>query len=258
MGHMTSPALYHHTLRVTDNGDISLRMQKAGVVWKSELWDGRCYDKIAHFCAHSLPTPSVEAFAEAFGLRLFHEVKENMAKALSVGDRRENLEKTVLALSKLDLGQPWPGQKECPYGIYGILDALGLSTRWDGRGESRCDYQGTLGNVLHLTWRRFFVWGECANCTARFVTDAGLYTKDGKGEQIRGATMYRFPGLGYVNTHPNGICLLVNDKGRIVGRAIWATPACACKALETVRLQMPSLPKPRPRSQFCERLGWAS
>lgn len=257
MGHMTSPPRYHDTLRIAASGDILLRMQKAGIVWKSQHWDGH-YEKIAHFCARNLPTPTVDAFAEAFGSRLFHETKENIMRALSIGDRREKLEQSVLALSKIALGEPWPGRDQSPYDISGVMDALGLFNRWDGRGESRFDYQGTRGNVLHLTWRRFFVWVECAACHARSVTDAGLYIKNGDGEQICGATMYRFPGLGYSGTHRDGICLLVDNTGRIVGRAVWATPACACEELGTVRLRMPALPKPRPRSEFCERLGWAS
>lgn len=255
MGHLTSPPKYHDAFRIEENSDILLTMQKAGTVWKSELWEGY-YDQVAHFCAHSLATPSVEGFAEAFGSRLLFESRENMMRALSVGDRRQKLTQTVLALSKVSPGQPWPG--DSPYDLFGILDALGITTRWPGRAESRLEYQGTRGNVLHLTWRCFFVWVQCAACGTRSVTDAGIFIENDHRGQLHGATMYRFPRLGYVETHPDGICLLVDGKGKIVGRAIWATPACACEELETVRLRMPALPKPRPRAEFWERLGWTS
>ncbi|WYZ39670.1 hypothetical protein EsH8_IV_000011 [Colletotrichum jinshuiense] len=254
MGQMTSPPENHDALSFEDNGDVFIKMQKAGTVWKSEQWSGN-YDQVAHFCAYNLATPSVEGFAEAFGSRLFYESKENMLEALSVGDRREKLEQTVLALSKVAPGQPWPPGS--PYHIFDIIEALGITTCWPGRTQSRFDYQGTQGNVLHLTWRRYFVWVKCAACGARSVTDAGLFINNDQ-EKVHDAAMYRFPGLGYQGTNPGGICLLVDRKGKIVGRAIWATPACACEELETVRLQMPALPKPRPRSEFCEQLGWTS
>lgn len=255
MGHMTSPPKYHDAFRIADNGDILLTMQKAGTVWKSELWVG-FYDQTAHFCAYSLATPSVEGFAEAFGSRLLFESKENMMRALSIDDCRQKLEQTILTLSKVSPGQPWP--EDSPYDLFGILDALGITTRWPGRPQSRWDYQGTRGNVLHLAWRRFFIWVQCAACGTRSVTNAGLFIENDHLRQVQGVTMYRFPRLGYAETHPNGICLLVDKRGTIVGRAIWATPACACEERETVRLRMPVLPKPRPRSEFCERLGWTS
>ncbi|KAF3800686.1 hypothetical protein GCG54_00003585 [Colletotrichum gloeosporioides] len=254
LGHMTSQPEHHNALRVADNGDVLIKMQRAGNVYQSELWDGR-YDHLAHFCAYNLATPNVDSFAEAFGSRLLFESEENMMEALSTGDRRQKLEQTILALSKVPLGQPWP--QESPYDIFDIIDALGILDTWAEREESRYDFQGRHGNILHLTWRRFRVWVKCAACGAASVNDAGLFIENDRA-QVHGMTMYRFPGLGYFHTNPGGICLLVDEEGRIVGRAVWATPACPCEEMEIVRLQMPALPMPRPRSEFCEWLGWTS
>lgn len=251
---MTSPPEHHDALRIADNGDVLIKMQRAGSVYQSELWDGN-YDHLAHFCAYNLVTPNVDDFAEAFGARLLFESKKNMMQALSTGDRRQRLEQTILALSEVPLGQPWP--QESPYDIFDILDALGILSTWPEREESRYDFQGRHGNILHLTWRRFRVWVKCAACGAASVNDAGLFIENDR-EQVHSMTMYRFPGLGYFHTNPGGICLLVDEQRRIVGRTVWATPACPCEEMEIVRLQMPTLPRPRPRSEFCELLGWTS
>lgn len=251
---MTSPPEHHDTLRIADNGDVLVTMQRAGIVYQSEGWNG-CYEDLAHFCAHNLATPNVDAFAEAFGSRLMFESKKNMMQALSTGDRRQKLEQTILALSGVPLGQPWP--EESPYDIFDIFEVLGVRDIWAEREESRYDFGDMHGNILHLTWRRLRVWVKCTACGAASVNDVGLFIEN-DCEQVHGMTMYRFPGLGYFHTHPGGICLLVDEEGCIVGRAVWATPACPCEEMEIVRLQMPNLPRPRPRSEFCEWLGWSS
>ncbi|KAL3292687.1 Nicotinate-nucleotide diphosphorylase [Colletotrichum asianum] len=185
LGHITSPPEYHDALRIADNGDVLIKMQRARSVYQSELWDGN-FDHLAHFCAHNLVTPNVDDFAEAFGARLFFESKENMMQALSTGDRRQKLEQTILALSEVPLGQPWP--QESPYDIFDILDALGILGTWPEREESRYDFQGRHGNILHLTWRRFRVWVKCAACGAASVNDAGLFIEN-DCEQVHGMTI---------------------------------------------------------------------
>lgn len=48
----------------------------------------------------------------------------------------------------------------------------------------------------------------------------------------------------------------MDGKGKIIMWAILAKPACACEELDTVRLQVFSLSKPRHRSEFFKQVGW--
>ncbi|KAL8359264.1 hypothetical protein RB601_007956 [Gaeumannomyces tritici] len=139
------------------------------------------------------------------------------------------------------------------YTFWGAMHALGLDE------TAQADYQVTYANVLHLTWRRYYAWATCQSCGASSMVNAGLYVKE---EDALGATMHRIPGLGFERSLEDGVCLLLGPDGgdgagrRVVGRAVWATPACACQGLdELVAVRLPRLPRPKPRELFLRALG---
>jgi hypothetical protein len=43
--------------------------------------------------------------------------------------------------------------------------------------------------------------------------------------------IYRIPGLGFENSYPNGVGVLLSGK-RIVGRMFYGTPSCSCKPMD--------------------------
>ncbi|KAI7771481.1 hypothetical protein LZL87_010921 [Fusarium oxysporum] len=56
--------------------------------------------------------------------------------------------------------------------------------------------------------------------------------------ELLNARAYRIPGLKYLCSEKDGLAILVQED-RIVGRMIWATPACACRNTGTVTLRIP-------------------
>lgn len=70
---------------------------------------------------------------------------------------------------------------------------------------------------------------RCQYCRKTFFSRPDL-----RPEAAVGAKLYRIPGLSYTMTSAKGVGILVNEKGRIVGRSRCAIPLCDCKQSETV------------------------
>ncbi|KAL8308238.1 hypothetical protein RB593_006520 [Gaeumannomyces tritici] len=250
IGSITAPPRYHAetTTRQDDNGlgRVTLRLQQAGTVSKRVKWHEYPREDLMRDSARNLASPSVEGFLDAYGSRQFFIPRATLLQRLfQHQDGYQKLERTVEALSRTDAGQPWPGGE-----VYSFRDVFGTLDI-----KKRLDYHITLGNILHLTWRRYCILATCHNCGTKAVVNAALY---GRVEDALGATMHRIPGLGFSQTMDDGVCLLLSadGSGRIIGRAIWATPACACAGLdEMVTVQLPRLPLPQPREGFLRALG---
>ncbi len=101
------------------------------------------------------------------------------------------------------------------------------------------------GGTLHSGYadRENLVTVLCPTCRQLQVFRASMYRSP---SHVRGASMYRIPGLDYRFSHKDGIAIMVKE-GVIVGRLLWATPACPCIDLVSVKLEMPVLPAPNPR-----------
>lgn len=271
-------------------GRVRLRLQRAGTVSKLVLFHTLAWEEIIHESARNLAEPSVEAFLDAYGSRHFFQPREKLLQSLSQhSGGYERLQRTVAALAKREPGQPWPDGRDegrcekrqghetnhCSeedidggsdegssdntdtdiYSFWGVMTALGLDE------TAQTDYQVTYANVLHLTWRRYYAWATCPACGTRSMVNAGLYVTE---KDALGATMHRIPGLGFERSLKDGVCVLLspgdnNDDGagrRVIGRAVWATPACACEGLdELVTVRLPRLPLPKPREEFLRELG---
>lgn len=101
------------------------------------------------------------------------------------------------------------------------------------------------GGTIHLGWSGGFIGATCEVCHETFLYRAA-FCKSSPSE-IRGAVAYRVPGLSYWFASRDGVGLLVADGRLIVGRLIWATPACDCvptvvgggDGAEIVRVEMP-------------------
>ncbi|KAL8369918.1 hypothetical protein RB595_000329 [Gaeumannomyces hyphopodioides] len=292
LGPMTAPPRYHAETTVEQDegnlreGRVTMRLQRAGVVSRLILFHKLAMEEMMHEIARSLAEPSVEAFLDAYGSRHYFQPQEKLLQSLSRhpgGYKR--LERTVAALAEMEPGQPWPGEGGCGcekcqgeasqseetsskgsggdkdnedkddrfYTFWGAMHALGLDE------TAQADYQITYANVLHLTWRRYYAWATCQSCGTASMVNAGLYVGE---EDALGATMHRIPGLGFERSLEDGICLLLGPDGddgagrRVVGRAVWATPACTCEGLdELVAVRLPRLPRPKPRELFLRALG---
>lgn len=123
-----------------------------------------------------------------------------------------------------------------------LADLLCLTQRNPARPEATpaLTFLRLHGGTIHLGWFGGLVGVTCRQCNESFLYRAAFYKP---AAEIRGCVAYRIPGLDYPFSWRDGVGILVDgETKRIVGRMVWATPACACeveKEREVVGVQVP-------------------
>ncbi|KAF5002967.1 hypothetical protein FDECE_10440 [Fusarium decemcellulare] len=122
-----------------------------------------------------------------------------------------------------------------------LASALHLSQIQPGGSQSILAENASGSGTIHCAPYDYTAGITCTGCHRTFTHKIAGFALP---TELRYAKAYRIPGLRYCISRENGMALLV-QKDRVVGRMMWATPACACRRTETVTLRMPKffLPK---------------
>ncbi|KAK7546567.1 hypothetical protein IWX91DRAFT_352906 [Phyllosticta citricarpa] len=181
-----------------------------------------------------------DAFVETVGGRLYGQNPQAIFDRLAHENRYEHVKHLLTLRYNSPTEEPWS-----KHSIRWIADAMGLSTtQLEGgmRNVSPLKFVRHHGALIHLRERAAIVGITCSTCHGRFLYRVAPYRNL---SDTLGAVAYRIPGLRYSQTHVGGVAILVKD-GYVVGRMVWATPACSCYQVRDVEVRMAELPLPAP------------
>lgn len=255
LGPMESPPAYHAKSHF--KGDSAcMELEKVGAVsmlnraMETEPDPLRNLAVTAMF-ALDATGPDVDAFVETLAVRLYFMAKDFVEKSLNIDrSRRPQLQSVLEQLYNNPRARQWP--MSGLFGVQWLAETLGISKEHPYFAESRLMFMHAQGGVLHGVDNNWLLWATCPSCLKSFMYRAAIYVLPA---EVRGAMAYRIPGMKFWMSQPNGVCLLVKECGRIVGRMIWATPACECREVERVRLTIPALPRPKTREDVLREQG---
>lgn len=228
-----------------DNADPVLRLAEIGTVTMLHRATGdkdKAFTQAATFVLE-LTGPDVDNFVTTLGTRLYHEDARTIHNYISNRKNRQRLEDLLCLRHQQHRGEYWHWSGE--HGARALRDYLGLADRQGGsRSQTPLEFLHAHGSTINLYSRNHLIRVRCNECHGESAFRAALFRA---AEYVQGATAYRVPGLRYRDTRKDGVALLVKEDDRtIIGRMIWAIPACECVILRSVKLKMPRLPKPRP------------
>lgn len=182
--------------------------------------------------------PDAHRFAATACCRLYHMPRDHVSRILADEERRQELETILRGWYN---GEPDrnPLAEEFLSDARRVADLLHLTqpSPTHGSGVSALTFLQMHGGTIHLGWFGGFIGATCEACHETFLYRAAFYKPPA---QVRNAVAYRIPGLSYEFTSRDGVGILVNDDGVIVGRLNWATPACDCLVVpQTVEVSIP-------------------
>ncbi|OJD29353.1 uncharacterized protein BKCO1_8300034 [Diplodia corticola] len=181
--------------------------------------------------------PNVDDFVATVGTRLYGQDAQEVRQRCMEAERRSFLERALVERFNTQGGQePWPVKE-----TNRIADALGLSSTAleSCGGVPPMRFMKAHGGTLHLGPRGALVGAPCPVCLKSFLFRAALYIRPA---EAYGAVAYRIPGLEYTSTMRGGIAILVKNDS-VVGRMVWAVPACPCRTEEVVEIHLNPLPE---------------
>lgn len=230
----------------SENGDPTLKLQNLGVI--SQVFERTwmpLINEFAHDASIALQAtgPDLDSFIETLGSRLYAEDSTFIKNKLTESDKGSKL---ALILEERHNNGEWP--IEGSNGARWVAEAMTLSLIDPGKrgGEpiSKMAFVNAHGGTIHVGYAGLncLISASCPGCHKDFIYRAGLFEDP---DDVKGCIAYRIPGLSY-NFNANGMGIILKD-GRVVGRMVWATPACRCSQLEKVKIQMSPLPEPMPR-----------
>ncbi|KAL1647107.1 hypothetical protein SLS58_002878 [Diplodia intermedia] len=181
--------------------------------------------------------PDVDDFVATVGTRLYGQDAQEVRRRCLDAERRAFLERALVDRFNAQGGQElWPVKKTDQ-----IADALGLSSTAleSCGGVPPMRFMRAHGGTLHLGPRGALVGATCPVCLKSSLFRAALYVRPA---EAYGAVAYRIPGLKYTCTMKGGIAIIVKN-GSVVGRMVWAVPACPCRTEEEVEIHLNPLPE---------------
>lgn len=232
-----------------ENGDPVLKLAEIGTVTmllECEYGGGLDWRFIrAATFVVDLTGPDVDDFVASLCTRLYNEHTQAVLEHISKNDRRRWLEEALREQYEQRRGEWWPfgGDR----GTVALKQCLGLNEDNGRRTESGLEFLEFHGSTLHVNVMNNLMRVRCGGCGRLSVFRAGLFRRP---EYVQGATAYRMPGLEYPFARKDGVGILVNNNGEIVGRMLWAVPTCSCTTLRMVKVKMPKLPPPRPLEKY--------
>ncbi|KAM5381195.1 hypothetical protein ACJZ2D_003111 [Fusarium nematophilum] len=232
-------------VRFNDVGQlISMNLQEIGLVsvirqpkdiTKADLLLSFSY---AAKTALEFDGPDVKDFVAAME-RTHGAMPSTLMKNLEAKNEVHRLQKALTKVFNRPALPRWPihGDDDAEW----LASALSLSQVRPGGSQSILAANASGSGTIHCAPYDYTVGITCLGCHRIFAHKVASFVLPA---DLRFAKAYRIPGLHYHFSHKNGLALLV-QKDRVVGRMVWATPACACKRTEAVTLKMPTffLPK---------------
>ncbi|SPO00311.1 uncharacterized protein DNG_03156 [Cephalotrichum gorgonifer] len=252
LGEETSPSSLPCDLSFDEVDDslLSMSLEKIGVISTLRFpnWDS-IYDHFSRCAMFTLELtgPSVDDFVTTLGTRLYGEDREVIMSHLKAHENLGKLKEALEEQFNFPWVTPWSqvaGDQED--GAQELARILSLTTVTDGQTENRVDLSYARAATMHCTPYNYLAGITCTTCHETFAFRVGAFAP---ASELHRATAYRIPGLKYRMSHADGVGLLVKDE-RVVGRMMWATPACACRKTEVVKLRMPELPLLNPQDDI--------
>ncbi|KAL9948603.1 hypothetical protein D7B24_005308 [Verticillium nonalfalfae] len=244
LGEETSPPSLPVDVSFDESGDkVTLTLERIGLVTivKFPNWEST-YDHFSRCAAFSLDLtgPNLDDFVVSLGTRLYGERKEIIMEHLKAHDNLTELEELLRDQYNTPWAEPWSMCGEGEECAEWLADIMSLTTVVGELSESRIDLSYARFATMHCHPYNYMVGVTCTTCHGTFAFRVGAFAPTA---ELHRAVAYRVPGLKYKLSHLDGMGMLVKD-GRIVGRMIWASPACECRERELVTLHMPDLPSP--------------
>lgn len=252
-----SPPDFLSDVSVSEDADprtIRLRLQPMGIVstvhrlnechGDQRLGLFEAFGECAYI-ASQYTGPDVGKFVSSLASRLYGSDSGKIMHKLVSSNRLGSIQKLLGDRYASPGAGVWqgPGCRDARH----LADTLGLTKPGSAHtgDQSAMEYCGSHGGTLHgaVTRLNCLIGVTCLTCHETNVFRVASFVNL---VELRHAKAYRITGLKYDMTDRDGVALLERD-GRVVGRMIWATPACPCRSTEMVKLRMPDLP-PRPSS----------
>lgn len=219
-----------------------LKVQRIGPVWFIKRFEsGRLHPEVlfSHVAQVALDFtgPVVDDFIATVGTRLYGQSTPEILERVKGTNQRFFLERTLKDRFNFQGAEELWQVNETDQ----IAQALGLSTTdlksCDGLPPMR--FMRAHGGTIHLGRRGALVGITCPSCLRSFLFRAALFVS--RSEAL-GAVAYRVPGLKFRSTLKDGIAILVKE-GKVIGRMVWAVPACPCHTAEEVKIQLNPFPE---------------
>ncbi|EXL95976.1 hypothetical protein FOIG_11518 [Fusarium odoratissimum NRRL 54006] len=122
-----------------------------------------------------------------------------------------------------------------------LRDVLSFSKLRPGDDQTVLGDNAARFGTIHCRPYHYTVGITCTGCDRMFAHEIESFVLQ---TELRNARAYRIPGLKYLCSEKDSLAILVYED-KVVGRMIWATPACACGRTEVVTLRIPELFMPR-------------
>jgi len=233
LGHEISPPAFKEELRLdATNHLITLPLMEIGIVSIIKapiVFPPNHLSRFANIAKLVLDIEGPDLQAFVAGLERTHGSNPPIAM--------DHLQKTNQAGSLYNQSNltHWPMDGEC--NAEWLADALDLSKPRRGFSQSILGSNTAGGGTAHCHPYDYISGITCIGCHKTSMYRAVCFVLP---SDMRGAMAYRIPNLQYHLTLKNGVAVIVRGD-RIVGRMIWAMPACVCERTSTVTVKMPEL-----------------
>ncbi|KAF4344561.1 hypothetical protein FBEOM_1459 [Fusarium beomiforme] len=235
------PALMKDTLFNDVNQRLTIRVEDIGIVSTiskpdraSPMKNFSCAAKVAL----EIEGPDVKGFVEALG-RMYPATASTTMEILEEKNEVNHLQRVLKKIYNTPEMSSWP--MDGPDGIKWLADALSFSKLRPGASQTILGLNFAAYGTIHCSPFNYTVGITCMGCHKMLAHKVGSFVLPAR---LRSARAYRIPGLKYTCSKDNGVAILVRDD-KIVGRMVWATPACACQRTETITLGLPDFFLPR-------------
>ncbi|KAM0489980.1 hypothetical protein ACHAP8_012043 [Fusarium lateritium] len=241
--HEISPPTFSEELHFdTTNNLISLPLVEIGIVSivRRPEYDRVVFSKFSHAAKLVLDIegPDLERFVA--GMERTHGLRPLVIMDhLKETNQAEPLQQALTKFYNWPELSRWPMDGE--YNAKWLADALYFSKPHPGWDQSILGANDAGDGTSHCYPHDYTVGITCTGCHEIFAYKVGGFVLP---SEMRGARAYRIPSLQYHLIQKNAVAVLVQG-GRIVGRMIWAKPACACERTSTVTVKMPELFLPK-------------
>ncbi|KAK2744999.1 hypothetical protein CKAH01_18307 [Colletotrichum kahawae] len=248
-GDQISPPIYGRPSLGSQENTLRAKLEAIGVVQMivepTGFGDDLQHLKSSIDIALTVTGPELEPFVATLGSRIYGMNNEVVIKHLKDNDLVGPMKEALLVHH--EGCRQWQGWWVKSLGLGGdniirwFADALTLTKPIEGLGQTHMYAVGGKFGPMHCGPHMYFATIFCEHCYKTALFRVGLFAPK---YEARGARAWRIPGLQYSMSHRNGMAFL-EKSGRIVGRMMWATPACDCREAEIIELQMPQIPDPR-------------
>ncbi|KAG5804072.1 hypothetical protein H9Q74_013831 [Fusarium xylarioides] len=213
------------TLHVEDIGTVSIvgRPERGSMI--------QAFSSAAKL-ALEIDGPDVRDFIAALGRTHTGSASTTM-EILEEKNQVDRLQRVLNRLYNSPEVPTWP--LDGKDNIKWLADVLSFSKLRPGDDQTVLGDNAARFGTIHCRPYDYTVGITCTGCNKMFAHKVGSFVLP---TELRNVRAYRIPGLKYLCSEKDGLAILIQGD-KIVGRMIWATPACSCRKTDVVTLRMP-------------------